>query len=50
MREKLPKNIQHEDFEKILSNDGDVKLISKQTPLFLQLAKSPKKYKFDDFK
>ncbi|KAF0270344.1 hypothetical protein FOG48_00610 [Hanseniaspora uvarum] len=48
MREKLPKNIQHEDFEKILSNDGDVKLISKQTPLFLQLAKSPKSIKFDD--
>lgn len=48
MREKLPKNIQHEDFEKILSNDSDVKLISKQTPLFLQLAKSPKSIKFDD--
>ncbi|GMM42439.1 Hsp90 cochaperone [Hanseniaspora uvarum] len=48
MREKLPKNIQHENFEKILSNDSDVKLISKQTPLFLQLAKSPKSIKFDD--
>lgn len=48
MREKIPKNIQHEDFDKIVFENSDIKLVSKQSPLFLQLTKSPKNIKFDD--
>lgn len=48
MRDKIPKNIQHEHFERILISKDDLKLILKQTPLLVKLAKSPKDIKFDD--
>ncbi|KAL6930885.1 hypothetical protein ACO0R3_004008 [Hanseniaspora guilliermondii] len=48
MRDKIPKNINHEHFEKILKPDADAKLILKQTPLLTRLPKSPNDIKFDD--
>ena len=48
MREKIPKNIQHDDFDKIVHDNSDIKLVTKQSPLFLHLTKSPKNIKFDD--